>query len=71
MSGTTPGRLLKNQIPIKTDSWDVIHPGFLEAHTVAYCGNSLSENSVWILTMTYIFSGWTETESLGTRVPLA
>lgn len=29
LCGTKPGRLLKNQIPIKTDSWDVTQPGFL------------------------------------------
>lgn len=31
LSGTKPGRLLKNQIPIKTDNRDVTQPGFLEA----------------------------------------
>jgi hypothetical protein len=41
LSGTKPGRLLKNQIPIKTDNWDVTQPGFMEADTVAHCGNSL------------------------------
>lgn len=58
--GTKPGKLLKNQIPIKTDNWDVMQPGFLEADTVAHCGNSLSGDFVWSLTMTDIFSGWTE-----------
>ena len=29
LSGTKPGRLLKNQIPIKTDHWDVKQPGYL------------------------------------------
>ncbi len=35
LSGTKPGRLLKNQIEIKTDHWDVREPGFMEADTVA------------------------------------
>jgi hypothetical protein len=36
LTGTKPGYLLKNQIPIKTDHWDVKQPGFLEADTVAH-----------------------------------
>lgn len=60
LSGTKPGRLLKNQIPIKTDHWDVTKPGFLEADTVAHCGNSLSGDFVWSITLTDIYSGWTE-----------
>jgi hypothetical protein len=59
-SGTKPGRLLKNQIPIKTDNWDVTQPGFLEADTVAHCGNSLAGDFVWSLTLSDILSGWTE-----------
>jgi len=34
LSGTKPGSLLKNQIPIRTHHWDVSQPGFLEADTV-------------------------------------
>ncbi len=60
LSGTKPGRLLKNQIPIKTDHWDVTCPGYLEADTVAHCGNSLSGDFVWSLTLTDIDSTWTE-----------
>lgn len=60
LSGTKPGRLLKNQIPIKTDNWDVTQPGFLEADTVAHCGNSLSGSFVWSLTLTDILTTWTE-----------
>lgn len=60
LSGTKPGRLLKNQIPIKTDHWDVTTPGFMEADTVAHCGNSLEGSFIWSLTLTDILSGWTE-----------
>lgn len=60
ISGTKPGRLLKNQIPIKTDHWDVTHPGFLEADTVAHCGNSMSGDFAWSLTLTDIHTAWTE-----------
>ena len=37
LCGTKPGRLLKNQIPIKTDNWDITQPGFMEVDTVAHC----------------------------------
>ncbi len=40
-STTKSGTLLKKQIPIKTNQWDETKPGFLEADTVAHCGESL------------------------------
>jgi hypothetical protein len=49
LSGTRPGSLLKNQIPIRTDFWDVTQPGFMEADTVAHCGDSLAGEFVWSL----------------------
>ncbi|WP_207384310.1 hypothetical protein [Legionella yabuuchiae] len=58
-SGTKPGKLLKKQIPVKTEQWDEDRPGFLEADTVAHCGTSLAGNFVWSLTMTDICSTWT------------
>lgn len=60
LCGTKPGYLLKNQIPIKTDHWDVTKPGFMEADTVAHCGNSMAGNFVWSLTLTDIHTCWTE-----------
>lgn len=60
LSGTKPGRLLKNQIPIKTNQWEESRPGYLEADTVAHCGNSLIGDFVWSLTMTDIATTWTE-----------
>ena len=60
LSGTRPGTLLKNQIPIRTDFWDVTQPGFMEADTVAHCGDSLAGSFIWSLTMTDILTTWTE-----------
>lgn len=57
--GTKPGGLLKNHIPIRTDNWDITRPGFLEADTVAHCGESLEGDFVWSVTYTDIYSGWT------------
>ena len=59
-NGTKPGSLLKTQIPIRTDSWDVSQPGFLEADTVAHCGGSLAGDFIWSVTYTDILSTWTE-----------
>lgn len=60
LTGTKPGYLLKNQIPIKTDHFDVSRPGFLEADTVAHCGNSIAGDYVWSITLTDILLCWTE-----------
>lgn len=60
LCGTKPGTLLRNQIPIKTHNWDVNKPGYMEADTVAHCGNSLEGDFVWSLTLTDILIGWTE-----------
>lgn len=57
--GTKPGGLLKTHIPIRTDNWDITRPGYLEADTVAHCGESLEGDFVWSVTYTDIFSGWT------------
>ena len=57
--GTKPGTLLKTQIPIRTDSWDVAQPGYLEADSVAHCGCSLAGDFIWSLTYTDIATGWT------------
>jgi hypothetical protein len=57
--GTKPGGLLKTQIPIRTDNWDITRPGFLEADTVAHCGGSLEGDFIWSVTFTDIYSGWT------------
>jgi hypothetical protein len=57
---TRPGTLLRNQIPIRTHHWDVTQPGFVEADTVAHCGNSIAGEFVWSLTFTDILTTWTE-----------
>jgi hypothetical protein len=58
--GTKPGSLLRSQIPIRTGTWDLSRPGYLEADSVAHCGGSLAGDFIWSLTYTDILSGWTE-----------
>ena len=60
LSATRPGTLLRNQIPVRTEHWDVDRPGYFEADTVAHCGNSLAGDFLWSLTFTDIWSGWTQ-----------
>ena len=58
--GTKPGSLLRCEIPIRTGTWDLSRPGYLEADSVAHCGGSLAGDFIWSLTYTDILSGWTE-----------
>lgn len=67
LCGTKPGTLLRNQIPIRTSNWDITRPGYLEADTVAHCGNSMAGNFIWSLTFTDIYSGWTENRATWNR----
>jgi hypothetical protein len=58
--GTKPGNLVRSEIPIRTGTWDLSRPGYLEADSVAHCGGSLAGDFIWSLTYTDILSGWTE-----------
>jgi hypothetical protein len=64
LCGTRPGGRLQHQIPIRTGNDDVNRPGFLEADTVAHCGNSLAGDFIWSLTFTDIYSQWTENRAV-------
>jgi len=59
-SSTKPGTLLRKQIPIATNQWDESRPGFLEADTVAHCGESLSGMFVYTIDFVDIATGWSE-----------
>jgi len=59
-STTKPGTLLRKQIPIKTNQWDESRPGFLEADTVAHCGDSTSGMFAYTIDFVDIATGWTE-----------
>jgi len=57
---TKPGTLLRKQIPLKTNQWDETRPGFLEADTVAHCGDTVSGMFAFTLDCVDIATGWTE-----------
>ena len=58
--GTKPGRLLRTQIPVRCEHWDVSSPGYLEADTVDHGGESTAGNYMHSITFTDIYSGWIE-----------
>lgn len=57
---TKPGTLLRKQIPIKTNQWDESRPGFLEADTLAHCGESLLGDFVYTVNFVDIATTWSE-----------
>ncbi len=59
-STTKPGTLLRKHIPIKTNQWNESRPGFLEADTVAHCGDSTAGMYVNTIDFVDIATGWTE-----------
>jgi hypothetical protein len=61
LSTTKPGRLLKQQIPVRTFAdWSDVRPGFLEADLVAHCGGVAEGAFLYTLTLTDIVTTWTE-----------
>lgn len=63
-TGTKPGKMFKNVIPLKNFEFDVKDPGHMECDSVAHCGNSMSGRFIWSLTFTDIYSGWTENRAI-------
>lgn len=61
---TKPGTLLKHQIPIKTDCWDVEVPGFTEIDLVSHSGDSADGIFINSLNQTCILTTWTEARAV-------
>ncbi len=62
--GTKPGTILRTEIPIRTDFFEVDRPGYVEADTVAHCGGSMAGSFAWSLTLVDIYSAWTENRAI-------
>ena len=60
LCGTRCGNYLKGNIPIKVSHAEVAEPGYMQADTVAHCGETLEGDFMWSLTFTDVFTGWTE-----------
>lgn len=52
--------LIKSKIPVELLRGDITKAGFVEADTVAHCGNALFGTFANSLTLTDLASGWTE-----------
>jgi hypothetical protein len=64
---TKPGTLLRHQIPVGTNQWDQNRPGFLEADTVAHCGQSMAGQFAYTIDCVDIATGWTEQRAVWGR----
>jgi hypothetical protein len=64
LSATKPGTLLRQQIPTRGGPPDTSKPGWVEADTVAHCGETTAGDYVNSLTFTELFSGWTENRAV-------
>jgi hypothetical protein len=57
---TKPGTLLRHQIPIRTDYFDVHKPGYEEIDTLSHSGNCADGDFAYTVNQTDIHSTWTE-----------
>lgn len=56
---TKPGTLLKHQVPIRSERWDVHEAGWGEIDTVHHCGEATAGEYIFSLNFTDIASTWT------------
>jgi len=61
---TKPGSLLKHQIAVKTEQWDVDEPGFFEIDLVSHSGPHAAGEFLYSLNITDIYTGWCETRAI-------
>ncbi len=57
---TKPGTLLKHQIPIKTEAWNVRTPGYVEIDLVSHSGDSAQGEFAYTRDVTDIHTAWVE-----------
>lgn len=62
-----PNAAIKALVPVRAECWDAREPGWTEADTVAHCGGDMGGSFLWSLTLTDIFSGWTEVRATWNR----
>lgn len=72
LSTTKPGTLLKQAIAVRTwNDWDDARPGFFEIDLVAHCGQTTEGQYLNTLTMTDVWTGWTECLGLPNKTQAA
>jgi hypothetical protein len=57
-TGTKPGTMLRQSIPIRGGSWQEEEPGWTEADTVSLCGGSAEGEHAWVVDNTDICTTW-------------
>jgi len=69
ISTTCPARFMKNKVPFFCDTLDkkIDRPGFTQSDTVAHCGMSAAGEFASSLTLTDIYSTWTENRASLTK----
>jgi hypothetical protein len=63
-------RSFKAKIPINTLDHEVIKPGYTQVDTVAHCGQTTAGQYINSITLTDLFSGWTENRALESKKAL-
>jgi len=66
-SSTKSGAFIKSMIPLELLTERAPKPGFVEADTVVHCGNTMLGKYANTLTITDLFSGWTENRATWTK----
>ena len=61
---TKPGTLLKHQIPVRTERWDVDEPGWGEIDLVSHSGSCAEGEFAHSMNFTDIHSTWCETRAV-------
>lgn len=65
---TTRGlKMMMSKIPLKLLEGEIEVPGFTEMDTVAHCGDDIAGSYTHSITLTDLFSGWTENSSVWTK----
>jgi hypothetical protein len=64
LCATRPGTLLRHQVPTRCGPPDTTRPGSVEVDTVAHCGDTTAGDYVNSLTLTELFSSWTENRAV-------
>jgi hypothetical protein len=67
LTSTSPARHMKNKVPINTLDSVIKEPGYVQADTVAHCGDCLEGNFINSITLTDIASTWTENRAMFTK----
>jgi hypothetical protein len=66
-TGTKPGTMLRQTIPIRGGSWQEEEPGWTEADTVSLCGGCVEGEHAWVVDNTDICTTWVEMRAMHGR----